>query len=132
MCGIWNYSFDFKQHNWHWLLDIVIPFIFTMALLTVSKWLEHVWGVRQILTLAGEGSICILLLHPLFLDINSRLFGEDANALLLTIINVTECLVLFEILIRFNCARSILGMPTKKKELTKTVEENRESTTLQN
>lgn len=81
-----------------------------MALLQVSFWISKVKFVCMAFAYCGKASLCILVLHPLFIHINSLLLqGHDANVWLMSLVNIAECSLIYMLLTRCKFGRFIIG-----------------------
>lgn len=108
--GIFHYQFDLKHHSWHWGLDIVIPIIFLMALLQLSYWINKIGYINTVFSYYGKASMCIMLLHPLFMYINKMLLHQyDINVWIASLINVIQCCLVFIVLSKYKFSRIVLG-----------------------
>lgn len=108
--GLLNYQFDFKHHSWNLGLDIIIPVIFLMALLQISVWINKIRFLNILISYFGKGSMCILLLHPLFIYINDKFLSPYIDSVWLSaFINIIQCSILYMLLTNISWGRIILG-----------------------
>lgn len=110
--GIMHYVFDLKHHRWMFGLDVIIPCACLFLLIALAKGLTKVPFVSKILGDWGKGSLVILLLHPLFRELNG-MYLVSFNEFILSLINVVECMIMYKVLASNSYTRILIGEKSK-------------------
>lgn len=110
VAGCFDYSYDFRYHKWHWGQDIIIPYVFLMAILVISERLDNVGGLNRILRYVGNASLVIMFLHPFFMKVNKHFFQpSDIGLWIMALFVVSECTVCYWLFLRSKYTRWIVG-----------------------
>jgi len=108
--GFINYNYNFLEHNWHWGLDILIPYVFLIAVLVISNRFDMIPGINNILRYIGKASLFILFLHPFFQKVNGHfLEALNINFWLMALLCVFECIVCYWVLMQNKYLKWIIG-----------------------
>lgn len=110
--GIIHYVFDLKHHRWMFGLDVIIPCACLFSLIALSKGLTKIPVVSKIIGDWGKGSLVILLLHPLFREING-MFLASFNEYIVSLVNVVECMVMYKVLGSNSYTKILIGEKSK-------------------
>lgn len=108
--GYISYSYNLREHEWHWGLDIIIPYAFLLAILFVCRHLNKIHGLSYILQYVGKASLTILFLHPFFRKVNMHIpYYEVINLWIMTLFNVIECTLCYMLFKQYKYTKWIVG-----------------------
>ncbi len=108
--GAIHYQYSLNKFVWPIGLDILIPAIALQAVFFVSAWLAKIPVVCRALCYVGRASLCIMLLHPVLLQVSYALFqGQDVNIMIHTMVASIASLAAYWLLTRHRITRMMLG-----------------------
>ena len=107
--GVFDYTFDFKSHNWTWVADIVFPIVFTLATLQVSILAERVSFLKTTLSHIGKISLVILLLHAAYIGLGKAILPKWCGTGSLLVFDIALCVLSHFILSKFRLGKAVMG-----------------------
>ena len=106
---MFDYTFDFKSHNWTWAADIVFPIVFTLATLQVSILAERVSFLKTTLSHIGKRSLVILLLHAAYIGLGKAILPKWCGTGSLLVFDIALCVLSHFILSKFRLGKAVMG-----------------------